>query len=249
MRPRMRIMLLVALPCLLFSLSADAVAQVGRLAGTVAYYAPGARPVAARGVRVIAVGSYARSETRTDNNGSFVLVLRAGGYNVVAQGAYGFVQVQEVRGYVAPNTDSYISPNPLYLVQGGRSSGSMTTLPLSRTATRNERETGEHQNGLTLEAAAENSDGAETGDLVGSVIYKQTNTPAYNVEVEAVGPHGRRPARTGRNGVFVMKSIKVGRYEIYVRPPAGFKQEVVVIAYVVKGRNESVSPTLMLIPK
>jgi hypothetical protein len=68
----------------------------------------------ARGVRVVAMGSYAQGETRTDNNGNFALLLRAGVYRVVVQGQ-GYMQGW-AQGRVRPNAESEIMPNPIYLV-------------------------------------------------------------------------------------------------------------------------------------
>lgn len=250
MLPRMKILLLVALPCLIFSLRVDAVGQVGRLVGTVAYTAPGSQPVAARGVRVIAAGSYSQSETRTDNNGTFVMILRPGGYRIVAQGAYGFVQYQEVGGYVTANADSYINPNPLFLVpQSGRNSDSPRSPPLIQTAAMSVPAKGAHQNGLTFEIASENSDTGDTGDLLGTVKYKQGYMPANNIEVWAIGNRERRPVKTDPNGNFAVRAISPGKYTICVVDP-NFKQEVAVVGYVVKGKNNSfISPNpILLLP-
>jgi hypothetical protein len=174
MLPRVRIMLLIVLPCLFFSLGIDAIAQVGRLAGTVAYAAPGVRPVVASGVRVVVISDYTQLETRTDSNGNFELALRAANYRVVAQGAPGYVTYGPVWGYVRANTNSVITPNPLFLVpQSTRMSDGITNLPLSYTAIWNKRALMAGQNNLTLETAARNS---SNGKLSGNVRYKNKDT-------------------------------------------------------------------------
>ena len=115
MLPRMRVILLLGLP-LLFSLGVDVSAQVGRLAGTVAY-STSPRPTVARGVTVVAVDGNRQSwQTRTDNNGNFILALRVGTYRVFAQGTLGYTTYGVVEGYVRANADNTITPNPLFLV-------------------------------------------------------------------------------------------------------------------------------------
>jgi hypothetical protein len=88
----------------------------GRLLGTVVYEDKNSELEPAAGARVVVAGKYGRWETRTGNDGTFVLVLPAGDYSVYAQGDPRFVQVQPVVGYVRPYTDSLIVPDILYLV-------------------------------------------------------------------------------------------------------------------------------------
>lgn len=249
MLTRMRILLILGLPCLTFSLGIDAAAQVGRLAGTVAYAAPGYSSVVAKGVKVIVVGNYTQVETRTDNNGNFVLVLRAGDYSVYAQGAPGYIQYQEVRGYVRPNINSIINPNPLFLVpQSRRSSGSLTSLALSQAKDWSESAIAAYPKGLIFKIAGNST----TGNLIGSVKYKQKiDIPVPGVLVTAEGGRRKASVRTNLNGEFVMKSLPIGQYDISVEAPPRFKQEMKVVGEVVKGRNDNfVSPNpILLIPK
>jgi hypothetical protein len=214
--------------------------------GTVAYAAPGTRPVAASGVRVIAVGGYSQSETRTDNNGSFVLVLRPGSYRVVAQGALGYVQYQNVTGYVSANTNSYINPNPLFLVPARRSSNSALDIPYSQVITWSESAI------VTHEITAENNDTVDMGDLSGSVMYKQGNQPAIparQVLVTAKGPHRTRPVWTDENGDFLIKSLPAGEYSISVQVlnHPRYQPETVVKGYVKSGSKSMVSPNPILL--
>ncbi|HEX3144493.1 MAG TPA: hypothetical protein VHQ64_11025, partial [Pyrinomonadaceae bacterium] len=101
--------LLLAIVVLVFTVAGNATAQAGRLFGTVLY--SDSRAYAARGARVIAVGAYFRTETRTDGNGNFGLVLPAGTYQIYGQGVYPYTQRVNVYGYVRAGADTVISPN------------------------------------------------------------------------------------------------------------------------------------------
>src|SRR5215218_2708353 len=178
MLQRMRVTLLLGLP-LFFSLGVDAAAQVGRLVGTVAY-ATSPRPTVARGVTVFAVdGNRQAWQARTDNNGNFGMVLRAGTYRVIAQGAPGYTTYGEVRGYVRANTDSFITPNPLFLVPStSRRSDNLTLdTALSLTATWRERTTTAQSINFTLMTAAQRGQ----GNLLGQVVCQGSNEPAKDV--------------------------------------------------------------------
>lgn len=243
MIPRTKILMLAALPCLLFGLGINAVAQAGRLAGTVAYVAPGARAVAAQGARVVAVGAYSQSETRTDNNGNFVMVLRPGGYRILAQGAYGYVQYQEVSGNVRAGADSYITPNPIFLVpQRGRSSDGAPGNPYGQVVTRTE------PSAVTYEVATENACGDDPGDLYGSVRIKEGNQPAKDATVRAVGPSRSQPVPTGPNGEFCIKSLPPGEYTIIVGVrDSRYRPETIVKGYVKARGVSEVSPNPILL--
>lgn len=240
MLPRMRIMLLAGLPCLLFSLGVDAAAQAGRLGGTVAYAAPGAYPVAARGVRVIAVGGYAQAETRTDNNGNFVLVLRAGEYSVAAQGAHGYVTHRESKGYVRAYTDSVITPNPIYLVPASRRLAGMTSPALSQTAVWSDRTKVAHQNGLTLDVAAQKGG---TGRLDGriTILNGKVQEPARNFSVHAHGRYDSSETKTDSEGYFTTRAMRVGEYRIFV-VEKDYQQQIEAVGTVTAGQTNTVSP-------
>lgn len=215
MLPRARTLIPLVLP-LLFGLGADAAAQVGRLGGTVAYATPG-QP-AARGVRVVAVGN-GQGETRTDGNGNFVLVLRPGSYRVVAQ-APGYSTYGVVSGYVRAYTDSFITPNPLYLVRG---SNSMAGPMLSHTATQDGRAPTEGQNGFTLDTAGQNR-GAKK--FRGSVKYKDNGRGVVDARVVAIGigHNGQGETKTIGNGNFELV-LPEGKYSIVVQGVARYSQE------------------------
>lgn len=218
-----RIRLLLTLPCLLVGLGFDAAAQAGRLAGTVAYSAPGAQAVAARNVTVIVSGAYARTQTRTDNNGNFVLVLAAGTYRVQAYGAAGYTQYQQVTGYVRAYADSIITPNPLFLVPSRyRSSDSMTQPVLTHGDDWNAHATVAVQSRLTLEIAAQERG---KGRLYGRVkiggknrTCQDNSVPAGYFLVTLQGPYssGGTQLRTSPNGTFVTEDLPPGTYTITV---------------------------------
>lgn len=207
MLPRVRTILLLGL-LLLLGLGIDAAAQVGRLAGTVAYATPG-RPTAAIGVRVVAVGDYGQWETRTDGNGNFVMALREGRYRVVAQGLPGSTTYGNVWGYVRANMDSIIIPNPLFLVST-RSSSGMPPSTLSQMTTWLERTPTAQQNKLALEMAAPH---LAVGRLFGTVMYKDTSKTAKGATVVAITNYGQWETKTDGNGNFGMV-LPEGSYRI-----------------------------------
>lgn len=201
MLSRVKVVLL-ALPCLILNLAVDAHAQNGRLFGQVVYSRGAASP--ARGVRVIAVGSYVRSETRTDNYGNFGMVLPSGTYRIVGQGASPYVQRVEVTGYVRPYADSYIYPNPLVLeYQRFRSSGiSLPPIALNEANV-------DQQIGVVI--------GLVTRRIQGRLVA------ASDVSVKAFGDYGRLETRTNKTGFFKLE-LRPGNWRILVTPTPGFYQ-------------------------
>lgn len=240
MLPRMRVALLLGLP-LLFSLGVDAAAQVGRLGGTVAY-ATSPRPTVARGVTVVAVdGNRQAWQARTDNNGNFVLALRAGNYRVFAQGMAGYTTYGEVRGYVKANTDSFITPNPLFLVRSSSRSSDNLTLSsaLSQTASWRGRTSTAQPNNVTFVTAAQ---GGGNGRLSGQVLYRDSNGPARGVVVVAVdGNRQSWQTRTDGNGNFVLP-LREGSYRIFARGAAGYTMYGNVRGYVRADTDSTITP-------
>lgn len=209
---RVRTVLLLGLP-LFFSLSSDTAAQVGRLFGTVAYATP-VQPTPARGVRVVAVNNYGQWETRTDNDGNFMMTLRAGSYRMLAQGAPGYVTYGDVWGHVRANSDSYITPNPLFLVIP-RQSTNMSIGPMSGQTTAGlEHILKVQQSNITLGLATQNR---SYGRLHGSIKYKDTNKPARDakdVKVVAVDAQGQWwETKTDNYGNFEL-DLPAGDYKI-----------------------------------
>jgi hypothetical protein len=229
MLSHVRIRVLLTLPCLLIGLGSDVVAQAGRLGGTVAYSAPGARSVVARNVRVRASGAYGGAETRTDNNGNFVLVLAAGSYRVTAYGASGYTQYQQVTGYVRAYTDSIITPNPLFLVRASyRSSDSLTHPVLTHRDAWNGHAIVAFQSSLTFEIAAEESG---MGWLFGTVKIgdkkkgcQGNSRSAQNFKVTLQGGYDDDELKTNSKGQFVTKALPRGTYTITVTSK-GFRDQ------------------------
>jgi hypothetical protein len=236
----MRVTLLLGLP-LLLGLGVDAAAQVGRLNGTVAY-ASSPRPTVARGVTVVAVdGNRQAWQTRTDNNGNFVLALRAGSYRVFAQGLAGYTTYGEVRGYVKANADSTITPNPLFLVRPSfKSSDNLTPRPaLSQTATWRGHTWTAQPNNFTLVTAAQ--DGGN-GRLSGKVVYRDSNEPARGVTVVAVdGNRQSRQTRTDGNGNFVL-ALRAGSYRVFAQGLAGYTMQGNVRGHVRADADSTITP-------
>jgi len=235
MLQRVRTILLLGL-ALLFSPGVDAAAQVGRLFGTVAYATP-IRPTPARGVRVFAVDAYTQTEARTDSDGNFVMVLRAGNYRVVAMGAPGYITAGEVWGYVRANTDSIITPNPLFLVPAS-STGSMTSHTLSRMETPCERLRAERQNNFTLEATAQNGG---RGKLCGRVVFGDNNKPAGGITVVLLDNKGEQheTPKTNNKGYFETNSW-AGTYTVRVVEPSGYVQKQELICGNVRANTDSI---------
>lgn len=242
MLPHVRIVLLLVLP-LLFSLGSDASAQVGRLFGTVAYATPG-QPTPARGVRVVAVNAYGQWEARTDSNGNFVMLLPAGSYRIVAQGALGYTTYGTVMGYVRANADNIITPNPLFLVPS-RSSGYMTGIALSQMVNWREHTSTVQQNNLTLEITAQRQG---VGRLLGNVTYGDAKV-AKGVRVVAVSNYGQWETRTGDEGNFVMV-LPEGNYNIVAQGLPGYITRGTVTGYVRANTDSSITPNpLFLVPE
>jgi len=246
-----RISLLATLPCLFLCLAFDAVAQPGRLGGTVAYSA-GAQAVVARNVRVIASGAYGGAETRTDNNGNFVLVLAAGTYQVMAFGAAGYTQYQQVMGYVRAYSDSIITPNPIFLVPARyRSSDSMNQSVLIHTDAWNGDAKLAPESVVTLKIAAEKSG---TGWLSGTVKIGNKNkgcdaksVAAGNFEVKLKGLYGvgGTQLRTKSDGKFVTEPLPAGPYKITVKYDEFWPSEALVTVEA----GQTVSVSICMAPK
>jgi hypothetical protein len=248
MLPRMRVTLLLGLP-LLFSLGVDAAAQVGRLGGTVAY-ATSPRPTVARGVTVVALDANRQAwQTRTDNNGNFLMALRAGTYRVFAQGIAGYTTYGVVQGYVRPNADSVITPNPLFLVQSkARSFDNLTPGPaLSLTATWRGHTSTAQPNNLTLMLTAQSSG---NGRLFGQVVYQDSNGPARGVTVVAVDANRQAwQTRTDGNGNFVL-ALREGTYRVVARSIAGYTMSGNVRGFVRANDDSVINPNpLLLVPE
>ena len=242
MLSRSRIILLFGLPCLLFGLAADAAAQAGRLGGNVVYfYGPGTKPEPARNARVFALGSYAQYETRTNNDGIFVMVLPAGDYRIAAVGASGFEQAQEVKGYVRVNTDSVITPNPLFLVRSNRRSSSVTTTPTSsREVSWGEILAVTYLKSFLLETTLQNG---STGRLQGKVMRRDTGGPAKHLRVFIYpqGPLRQSQCRTDANGTFVSEPLPEGEYKIVVAANDKLKNGE-ASGRVIAGKTSNVAP-------
>jgi hypothetical protein len=240
MLPRVRTILLFGLP-LLFISGVDAAAQAGRLVGTVAYATP-IRPTPARGVRVVAVDDNRQAwETRTDSNGNFGMLLRAGRYRILAEGAQGYITYGEVWGYVRANSNSIIIPNPLFLVPPSRSSDSMMSPALSQTATGRESKPTVQQNNFTLEMAAHESG---PGTLSGKVMYKDKNRNREAIGVTVVATDNNRqtwPTTTNNKGDFVL-SLWEGTYTIVVQGAPGYFHEQPVWGYVRANTPSVITP-------
>src|ERR1044072_6796742 len=239
MLPRMKVALLLGLP-LLFSLGVNARAQVGRLAGTVAYATPG-RPTVAKGVTVVAVDANRQAwQNRTDGNGNFVMALRAGTYRVVAQGLPGYTTYGVVQGYVRANTDSYITPNPLCLVRAssGNSENLMPGPVLSQTATWRGRTSSAQPSYFILMIAAQSNG---NGRLFGQVVYQDSNVPARGVTVIAVDANRQSwQTRTDGNGNFGL-ALREGNYRIVARG-AGYITNGNVRGYVRANADSYITP-------
>ena len=229
MRPRFRTLLLtLGLMCLLFGLGVEAAAQGGRLRGRVVFY----NGAAAAGVRVIAKGYYEQTETRTDDYGNFVLVLRPGGYNIFVGAPARFRQATQVVGYVRGNADSYTEPNPIVLVSVSSNSNGPTSLALSQTAW-GERSTAAQHNSFTQVVAV-------TGRLRGKVVLRKTKIePAKNVSVTASGAYEQGQTRTDKHGDFVLE-LRAGRYMISIQAD-GF-QPATAVGEVTAGKDNSAAP-------
>jgi hypothetical protein len=228
---------------LLFSLGVDAAAQVGRLAGTVAY-ATSPRPTVARGVTVVAVDSNRQSwQTRTDNNGNFILALRVGTYRVFAQGTLGYTTYGVVQGYVRANTDSIITPNPLFLVRSSsRSSDNLTPDPvLIQTATWRGRTPTAQPINFTLLTAAQRGG---NGTLSGQVMYQDLNGTRKAGGVTVVAVDGNRQSwqtRTGGNGNFVLP-LPEGNYRVFAQGALGYTTSGEVWGKVRANTNSTTTP-------
>lgn len=255
MLPRVKILLLVGLPCLLVGLRVDAAAQSGRLFGNVAYYDQNRRQIPARGARAIAVGSYGKAEARTDNNGDFAMLLPAGTYKVYGQGANGYTQRVEVMGYVRAYTDTYIIPNPLVLVYAGfRSSEALRSVPLSSTGTALSDATAP-QRGLAIEIVTvggipgERSAQDDFGFLRGIVVRRDQgrDLPVGQIYIKASGRYESQPGRTNQDGVFDLR-LRSGTWRIYVPPIAGFHFHQREIPSVAVQRGEHITVRILLVP-
>jgi hypothetical protein len=245
----MRVTLLLGLP-LLFSLGVDVSAQVGRLAGTVAY-STSPRPTVARGVTVVAVDGNRQSwQTRTDNNGNFILALRAGTYRVFAQGAPGYTTYGVVQGYVRANADSFITPNPLFLVpSSSRRSDNLTPGPvLTQTATLRGRTPTAQPFNFTPVIAAQRG---ANGTLFGQVMYQDSNgtRKAGGVMVFMMDSNGQTwQTRTGGNGNFRL-SLREGSYRVYAQGENGYTTYGEVQGYVRANADNTITPNpLLLVP-
>lgn len=240
--------LLLGLPLLLIGVEVDAAAQVGRLMGNVAYYGRDRRVFAARGARVVAVGSYVQSETRADAYGNFALMLRPGAYRVYAQGASGYA-LGQATGYVRANTNSYISPNPVLLMQQSAGNWDGMTSPGPVPASFS-------VEGVTAPPAdspnlAGTSLQGRPGTLSGRVMIRDDKGrvgPAKNRSVRIQGDYGKAEAQTGSQGDFISPLLRPGQYEIII-VAEGLQQEPDrVIGLVRPGRNSPVLPnTIWLI--
>lgn len=251
MLPHARILSLFALVFLVFGASVNAYSQSGRLFGSVHYYDAYRRQYPAVGVRVILVGSYARTESRTDNNGNFGIVLPAGGYRVYGQGANGYSQRVEVVGYVRPGTDSYINPNPLVLVWNGwRSAQEMQenfpadyaafsllidSRPLTTSFDAHRTGTDEKCNST-----------ADMGSVSGRVVLRQggKDEPAKQAKISAVGSHGQREIRADSDGVFDLR-LCPGRWTLYITAGKRGFSSVKTSVNVIKGKHEQ--PILVIL--
>jgi hypothetical protein len=219
--------LLLGLPCLLFTLSLTASAQNGRLFGNVAYVDSRAQP--ARGVRVIAVGSYLRSETRTDSYGNFAMVLPGGRYRILGQGAYPYSQRTEVTGYVRPYTDSYISPNPLVLEYGRSRSSNEGPI-------------------LSAYSPDEANVQDDSGFVNGRVVYWNQGqmAPAVGAYILAFGDNERSAARANRDGIFQLH-LKAGTWRIGVQFK-GYRQRVMPIIKVERSKYTTIRIEMEAVP-
>lgn len=236
MLPRVKILLLLGLPCLLLSLNAEAQAQSGRLAGTVVYYHRG-QVVPAAGARVLARGAYEAYETRTNGYGNFVMVLRAGAYDIRAYGAYGYSQRQQVVGYVGAGTDSVIAPNPLVLARDGAES--MTSLRLSPTGTSGEAD------GMAAPPINSPAVASANGRLRGTVMFMCDGVlkPRLGIRLIFSGPDPTE-ARTNENGTFNLE-LQEGVWKVSAKVP-NYAQDREAVGIVTPGRDSVINPNTII---
>ena len=218
-------------------------AQVGRLLGNVAYLDAYRRVSPARGASVLVSGAYGRAQTRTDNNGNFAMMLPAGSYDVRAEGLSGYTQRTRVGGYVRPNSDNYISPNPLLLVSAylrmSIESGIIEPDSVVR-AISSKRADGWHaEPRFILTGSPDNR-----VDLTGSVSYEKPRKPGAQLNVWATSLYHRTTGTTDANGLFTLK-VSTGTWFVCVQPPAGYHQDKVPQATV--QNNQPKSLTILLV--
>jgi hypothetical protein len=133
---KLRLLLLTSGLLLVLAVEAAAQYPTGRLRGMVVIQTADGREMPAADFRVLAVGNYEQANGRTGKDGSFVLELPEGEWEIRVI-AEGYQQPQKCVGIVYLGRESQVNPDPVVLKPTTRSPGKAR--PSLRTAPRRRR--------------------------------------------------------------------------------------------------------------